>query len=153
MDWYEEMQAWLASPDPEEFLDRLLDNVLDAGLRGRITWAQAERTMYAARTGRLADVVVMLFGARFSEEQLETVPRALSRGAGCWELLLLGVHGRNCEGEDLPVVDTEELRRRMAAAVTLGQERRSAWLTTYTALLVAEWEWRRSDAESWPQST
>ena len=141
MAWHEEMLAWLESPEPPDPIDRLVD----LGLQHKISWAQVQRWTRALESGNQADVVIALFGAIFSEAQLETLPRALGLGADPWELLLLGVHGRNCEGEDLVLLDDESLLARLETAVRLGQEKPSAWLRTYATLLVQERARRRGD--------
>jgi hypothetical protein len=127
--------------------------ITDLWTSGRLGGHQALRCLRALRTGADGDVLAMLLGAVFTEDQLETLPRAWALGADPWEVLLLGVHGRNCEGEDLPIVGDDALRARMETALGLAQERPSDWLADYTALLVDEWERRRADAAAFPRST
>ena len=82
--------------------------------------------------------LVRAFKERFSEGQRRTLPAALAAGATPRELLDLGVHGRNCEGEDLPLLTPAELRERMEAAARLGQGKPTAWLLGYVERLNAE---------------
>lgn len=128
--------------------DDLLDRIVDLGLRHRVSWAQVQRLTRAVETGSEADVVVALFGALFTEAQLETLPQALAAGAKPWELLELGVHGRNCEGEDLPLLSGDALRQRMEAAAEFGQGQPSAWLLEYAGRLAAEARRRRGGGAS-----
>lgn len=145
MTWYDEMLAWLRVPEPAE--EAIEGRLIDLGLQGRTSWVQVQRGIRALHSGRFADLVVLLFGAIFTEAQLETLPSALATGADPWELLLLGVHGRNCEGEDLPLLSPVELRGRLQTAARLGQESPSAWLGGYTLLLLEE-QRRRSHGDA-----
>lgn len=135
MTWHDEMIGWLAQPEPDEAIQ---DQLMDLALKHRITWAQAQRGIRALASGEIADVLILLMGARFTEQQLETMPGALAEGASPWELLALHVHGRNCEGQDLPLLSPDELRERLQVAARLGQENPSSWLQTYTGLLLDE---------------
>lgn len=101
------------------------------------------------------DLVVAAMHQRFNAAQLQSIPRALAAGAQPVELLVLGVHGWNCDGEDLTVCEGGDLRRRMEDAVRLAQAGASAWLRGYTARLVDRWRERQGhgiDAPTGPRS-
>jgi hypothetical protein len=96
-----------------------------------------------------ADRTVERFRLRFSDEQLQSLPRAIAKGAKPHELLEVGVCGLNCEGEDLRGIPTTELRRRQKAVTELhGRAKPSTWLARYTSLLVNESRRRKGLGEA-----
>ncbi len=121
-----------------------LDQLIGWGLEGRVGWDQVARCV-RAMDGEPADVVAALFGALFTEAELESLPRALGQDPkpDPWELLLLHVSGLPCDGEDLPLLDADEMRRRMEEASRLSLESPSPWLGSFTTRLVAESRSRR----------
>lgn len=87
----------------------------------------------------LADLLVLATYEMFSPAQLESLPQALKAGARPDELVALGVCGLNHQGEDLTVIEREELERRGETAVRLEQDGSpSPWLDGYAKLLAAE---------------
>jgi hypothetical protein len=120
--------------DFEEFVFALL-------LAGAVTWQDAWQP----------PDLVELFRERFSEVELESMPRALGskHRAHPDELLALGVSGLTCEGEDLQSIALAELVGRMKAAQRLRKLRRpSTWLNPYVARLVAESKRRKGIVEA-----
>ena len=117
--------------------DELLERLIDMGLSRRMSWDQVARCIRAI-DGTEADLLIMLFGALFSKHELESIPQATKAGVTPWEMLQLHVTGVNCDGEDLQLLDAEELRRRMEVTAGLSLERSSEWLDKYAGLLVEE---------------
>lgn len=106
-------------------------------------WDRMRALFTALDQPSLANLVVVAAYALFTQQQCESLPRALHAGARPVELLVLGVHGLNCDGEDLVVLDDGQLRGRMEKAIQLGQAGGSVWLRGYTGRLVDHWRERR----------
>lgn len=125
---------WLESVN-EEFCDSALG------------W-DAARAVHrgCARSATAADLLILGLYTRFGQEQLWTLPVALGAGATPGDCLALGVHGRNCRGEDLPMLADDVLEDRLRAAGELLQFRTTAWLVGYGKLLRTELRRRRYGA-------
>ncbi len=95
----------------------------------------------------LPDLVIAAARLQFTPSQLESLPIAFGRGVDPMAAVLLGVHGFNAAGEDLPLVDGDELERRLR---TIGQllqaDEPSAWLESYAEQVLTERRRRRKVA-------
>lgn len=88
--------------------------------------------------------LVERFRARFNDDELDSLPRAIALGARWSELLRLGVCGLTCQGEDLTTISSDQLRERMKAVAELrSRSNPSKWLGEYAARLAHESRRRR----------
>jgi hypothetical protein len=135
--------------------------LIEAGLSGALTWSQVEAAAEVInidrpvelvfRRGRVvedyggdyqaafADFLRDVATIRFTESQLHSLPLVLRAGGKPWEFIPLGVHGRNCQGEDLALIDDDLLLGRRDGALMLEQAfGASQWLASYILRLQLE---------------
>jgi hypothetical protein len=135
--------------------------LIEAGLSGALTWSQVEAAAEVInidrpvelvfRRGRVvedyggdhkaafADFLRDVATTRFTESQLHSLPLVLRAGGKPWEFIPLGVHGRNCQGEDLALIDDDLLLGRRDGALMLEQAfGASPWLASYIERLQGE---------------
>jgi hypothetical protein len=92
----------------------------------------------------LPDLVIGLARLQFSESQLASLPIAFGRGVDPWTAVMVGIHGRNLDGEDLPLLSSDDLEARLRMIGRLLQsDEPNAWLEGYAELVLAERRRRR----------
>lgn len=95
----------------------------------------------------LPDLVIALARLQFSESQLASLPIAFGRGVDPMTAVLLGVHGYNADGEDLPLVTDDELEGRLRTIGKLLQDAQpNTWLESYAEFVLSERRRRRKAA-------
>lgn len=129
--------------DEAELRELLRANVAAAASREQYDVARI--CLRARRPGATySDLIAMALALRFTAGQLWGLPLAVRAGADPLELLELGVHGLNWNGEDLTVVDAAELNDRIAVTLRIEQTGRATrWLGAYAKKLAAEARRRR----------
>lgn len=148
----DEQEALRAESRRDEAIVRALDALIAAGLSGAMSWAQVHATAevldmdggeVVIRRGErprdLAEFLIAIARAEFTESQQHSLPAAFAAGAQPWECIPLGVHGRNCHGEDLALVSKEVLQWRFEGTLMLEQAfGASRWLNGYRRLVEHE---------------
>jgi hypothetical protein len=148
----DELEALRAESRRDEAVIKVLDALIEAGLSGAMSWSRVhaaaevldmdEGEVIIRPGGRPADFGEFLMGvarALFTESQQHSLPVAFATGARPWECIPLGVHGRNCHGEDLGLLSDDELRYRREGAARVHQAFGSSpWLEGYRALVEDE---------------
>lgn len=117
-------------------------------LDGQVTYDELRELCPLDYPGEPLAELLERFYCRFTDEELESLPRALGQKfhARPLELLELEVSGLNCGGEDLEVVPYDVILSRIEATIRArGRGATSKWLNDYAVQLVNESRRRRGN--------